>query len=234
MKRHIVVIGLLVSITATSTRIQAQTFIEPQTEPKIKSEPISQPTDFPANTHCLCDRKKKKTPEEREANIAIFNAIESQNDEKAMALILDHREKINDPDWAYVDYTCYWGNVTVLKFLIKNGADVNLVDCCGVTPLMTASDLGDPQIGRKKTAAEQENKVKCILILLMNGAKVKAADEKGWTALHYAAMSGNDPAVKMLVGNGADVKARTNAGKTPASIAVEWGNKATAKILLEE
>ena len=61
---------------------------------------------------------------------------------------------------------------------------------------------------------------------LRAGANVNAVDENNWTALHFAALSNNDPSVvKTLLEHGAYVNARDNFGDTPLINAVmnKWG-----------
>ena len=58
-----------------------------------------------------------------------------------------------------------------IQLLVDKGADVNIVDTNGMTPLMAASELDwDPSIA----------------LLLTHGANVKSKDRNGKTALMYA------------------------------------------------
>jgi ankyrin repeat protein len=80
-----------------------------------------------------------------------------------------------------------------LKFLIENGADVNLKSGEGKTPLMYSSNT------------------ESLKILVENGADVNVKDRKGKTPLMY---SHNIDSLKILIENGADVNARQNDGTT--------------------
>jgi hypothetical protein len=51
------------------------------------------------------------------------------------------------------------------------------------------------------------------------GDDVKAADSRGYTALHGAAYLGDNEIVKYLVSKGADVRAKSRAGDSPADMA---------------
>ena len=51
---------------------------------------------------------------------------------------------------------------------------------------------------------------------IRGGVNVNAADEDDWTALHFAALNNDDPAVvEILLENGANIDARDNTGDTP-------------------
>ncbi|MCL2335620.1 MAG: ankyrin repeat domain-containing protein [Endomicrobia bacterium] len=96
-----------------------------------------------------------------------------------------------------------------LKLLIASGADVNLVDNDGRTPLMLAS----PE------AAE---------ILVQSGADINAKDEFGMTVLMHAAMKGDDyiELIKRILEQGekADVNATAMSGGLSAlDLAVSRG-----------
>jgi ankyrin repeat protein len=55
-----------------------------------------------------------------------------------------------------------------------------------------------------------------ILALLTAGADVNAKDEDGFTPLHFASMSNNEPDhIQILLGNGANIMAQNKWGFTP-------------------
>lgn len=74
------------------------------------------------------------------------------------------------------------------RLLLKGGADPNLADKTGTTPLMTAAGLSSPD---KADAFVQ--------LLLDAGANVALRDEKGRTALDMASAAGNDGVVEKLL-----------------------------------
>lgn len=89
---------------------------------------------------------------------------------------------------------------------IDAGADIELANAHGITPLMAAT-----RAGRANVAA----------LLIQRGARVRTADKRGFTALHYAAQNGMTQTVGLLLDRGAAVNARAGAGGyTPLHLAV--------------
>jgi 26S proteasome non-ATPase regulatory subunit 10 len=90
----------------------------------------------------------------------------------------------------------------VLQLLLANDADVEARDSLGWAPIIIAAAAGQPEV---------------VTELLDRGAKVDAANDKGQTALHYAASKGNTSVGgilldntnsqmgRLLIGRGADV-----------------------------
>src|SRR5687767_13370380 len=69
--------------------------------------------------------------------------------------------------------------------------------------------------------------------LLDTGADIHAADEHGWTLLHWAAGRGDLALVTRLVASGADVFARGRDARTPYLIAFAAGHRETVLALQE-
>ena len=80
----------------------------------------------------------------------------------------------------------------VLKVLIRNGADVNVVDDENSTSLHIALREGHVDVAK---------------VLIRNGAEVNAVNENKMTALHFAAHIGHVDVMKVLIQNGVDVNA---------------------------
>ncbi len=137
-----------------------------------------------------------------------------------------------------------YGNLAIVNFLIKNGADVNAVDNDGNTALMLAAKNGNiTLLLQNKAEAEAEAAVKdkaeaeaavkdkaeaavkrvdvdIVKLLLDKGADAKAVAKDGTTALMLAAEKGSLEIVESLLDKAADVKAVAEDGTTALSLAV--------------
>ena len=65
----------------------------------------------------------------------------------------------------------YYGQIECLDLLLKSGADVNMTNKNGLTPLM---------------AAVADDQLKCVKLLIQAGADVKKRDNEDDTALSIA------------------------------------------------
>lgn len=72
----------------------------------------------------------------------------------------------------------------MVRFLLQEGAGVDLPNLFGETPLHIATSLGD---------------VSMVALLLQKGANVNAQTQSGATPLHYAASIGNVELLKVLL-----------------------------------
>jgi ankyrin repeat protein len=98
-------------------------------------------------------------------------------------------------------------NVRVIKFLIKNGADVNVTNYdCGSTPLHEAAS---------------NNNIKIMELLLKAGADINAKDKSGRTPLEQHTAFANYKTLKFLIENGAqfDLNAKHDPAD-PSSITI--------------
>ena len=93
------------------------------------------------------------------------------------------------------------GEDLIARLLIAAGADINMRDAVGNTPLHAASQAGHNRV---------------VKVLLANGAQLKATSQSGMTPLHRAASKGKDLTCNLLLRRGADPKAEDNSGYTPA------------------
>jgi ankyrin repeat protein len=90
-----------------------------------------------------------------------------------------------------------WGNVVALRCLLNAGAEVNVAEKGGETPLHWAY------------------KHDCAVMLIAAGANVCSRDNIGRTALHRVMLAWNGlTAVHSLLAAGADLNATDNAGET--------------------
>lgn len=110
-------------------------------------------------------------------------------------------------------------DVNVVRVLLERGADPNVKNRYGATPLMFAARTG------AVAAAD---------LLLQSGAHINTQDSTGETAL-YAAVEGNDLAMaRLLQSRGARTDIRNQIGDMPLHEAVSYGHIEMALLLLEK
>ena len=116
--------------------------------------------------------------------------------------------------------TAFWraaqaDDVKVMQLLKDAGADPNLPTNGGTTPLMVAAGLG----WGANFSTTAPTRLEAVKYCVSQGAKVKLADDDGYTALHGAAFTGNLDVIHYLVGLGADLNAKAKNGNTVADMA---------------
>ena len=84
-----------------------------------------------------------------------------------------------------------------IEDLIQKGADINVKDGTGETPLFRAVFNGE---------------MDAVKVLLKHGADVNQKNDDGYTALMWAAYKGSKDIVQMLLEKGADVNIKNNYG----------------------
>lgn len=112
------------------------------------------------------------------------------------------------------------GDVRAIELLLAHGADPTLTNRDGIGPLMAAAGLGTAEqdtTGRYKTEAQA---IESIRILLEAGLDVNAADRRGRTALHGAALQGYNEVVRYLASVGARLDVEDGSGYTPLDTAL--------------
>jgi ankyrin repeat protein len=128
-------------------------------------------------------------------------------------------------DRGWVDHkgaTAFWraamsSDVEAMKILVAGGADPNLANDSGVTPLMVAAGIG--WSGNFSQNAP-DSWMAAIQYCLELGADVNAIEKrKGYTALHGAASRGDSEMVQYLVDKGAKVDVVNKDGNSPADMA---------------
>ncbi len=145
-----------------------------------------------------------------------------RNHEK-MGLLLDHGAHINDKtqDGSTPLYLASRrrDSPSVLRLLLKKGANPNLATLNGRTPLMAAAGDGN---------------VVAMRLLLAKRADATALSGSGAGTLIDAARSRNLEAVRLLLRHGADVKVETKRKQTALAIAAQQGAEDIVKLLLEK
>ena len=109
-------------------------------------------------------------------------------------------------------------DVPLMRLLAEHGADTTQPTEGNASPLMVASGVGIWNLGESAgTNAEAFEAV--TLAWELGDRDVNRADDRGYTALHGAALRGADPIVQFLVEGGADLLAETREAWTPLRIA---------------
>ena len=105
-----------------------------------------------------------------------------------------------------------------LQTLLSQGADVNLKDSRGATPLMYAAASGSPEV---------------MKLLIGAGADVNAKNSFGATALLWSA--GDIRKVRLLLDKGAEVNIKTKQGRTPLLAAATYdGGSEVVRLLVSK
>ena len=105
-----------------------------------------------------------------------------------------------------------------MRLLAARGSDTRQPTEGNASPLMVAAGVGIFNVGESAgTNAEAFDAVQ--LAYELGDRDVNRADDRGYTALHGAAVRGANPIVQFLVDNGADLLAQTGEQWTPLRIA---------------
>jgi ankyrin repeat protein len=110
------------------------------------------------------------------------------------------------------------GQVTTATLLVDHGADIEVTDGAGRTPLSWAAEDGHEAV---------------VKLLFDHSANIEATDVAGRTPLSLAADMGHEAVVKVLLDHSANIEATDEAGRTPLSLAADVGHEAVVKILLD-
>jgi ankyrin repeat protein len=109
------------------------------------------------------------------------------------------------------------GDVTLMRLLLKHGADPNLGTYDGATPLMAAAGINwvVAQTYSRSDAEYLEAAALCIEL----GNDVNAVNSQGFTAMHGAANRGFDAMIELLAKHGARLDVKDKQGRTPMTFA---------------
>jgi len=111
------------------------------------------------------------------------------------------------------------GEKDTLEYLIENGADLEVINKDGQTPLICAAMKGH---------------LEALTYLVDKGSNIEAADGKMKTALHWAAINGHSEIAKYLAENGANIEAKDNELKTALHWAAQKDKPEVVEILTDK
>jgi ankyrin repeat protein len=146
----------------------------------------------------------------------------------------------------------YHGQLAGAQYLLDTGADPNIANRYGVTPLMLARANGDntfvslllkagadpnkisPEGETPLMLAARAGKLDCIESLLEQGADPNATESwEGQTALMWAAAEGHAPVARRLLDAGADVNSKSKAGLNAFQYATRQGKIDVVRTFLQ-
>lgn len=107
------------------------------------------------------------------------------------------------------------GDAPATRLLLTHGANPNLAQVAGITPVMAAAGLGSSNIDTRGSLKTQAGQIDSLRQMLAAGGDVTLTDKQGRTALHGAAFWGYNDVVRFLAAQGAPLQARDARGLTP-------------------
>jgi ankyrin repeat protein len=117
-------------------------------------------------------------------------------------------------------WAAFKGQEGVVMFLLRHGAHANRRNDVGRTPLMLACGKGDVGVVR-------------VLLQYIGIHGLQETDNKGRTALHWAASGGHAELVAFLLKDGAQVNRKAYDGATPFITACQKGRLGVVRMLLQ-
>jgi len=176
---------------------------------------------------------------------------------KAVKLLEENWKDYNKPmDGVYEDYyplhiACESGFSDAAEILLLKGADHNVINPFGKTPLHCAAEKGHKRIVasliqagadlKKRDELDRrtplhwaayEGQKDVIVFLLEKGSTLSAKDHEENTPLHLASAEGQLEAVAVLIDNGAEVGCEDEGKSTPLHNAAGGGHKEVVEFLI--
>lgn len=180
-----------------------------------------------------------------------FMSAISDNDHEAFQKLLRAGALVNEPDSENRATTpllrALDGNCDrIVKDLLAAGADCNLPDADGTTPLMMAAQRdnlenvkvlirrgADPDVvneNERQGALVFAEDWEVIRFLVASGANLEIRDDSGETPLAVAARIGDERKAEILLDLGADPRAKDDRGLTPLELAKEGKHKSIVEL----
>jgi ankyrin repeat protein len=142
-------------------------------------------------------------------------------------------------------------DVALIRILLEDGADVDMRNKYGATPLFMASQNGHTEIVRLLLAANANVDAPCtsdgatpllmasyrghteiVKLLLAADPNVNAANDNGFTPLWMASQEGHTEIVRLLLAANAGVDIADTDGRTPLCMPSQHGHTEVVKLLL--
>lgn len=146
--------------------------------------------------------------------------VSDRNIERLKAVLaakpLAANQPCSDMDFPPIIVGAARNQVKCVEVLIDAGAELDIQDCHGMTPLMWGCKNGAPKVAR---------------MLIERGARMEIHSEGGRSALMWAAIGCNVDCAQALVEAGADVHAKNKDGMSALDFAKSEGRAAIIPVL---
>jgi ankyrin repeat protein len=149
----------------------------------------------------------------------IFAAISGSHE--SIELLVNHGGDVDRPDkvdnqlWSPIFYAISNSHVRCVDSLIKRRADLNAIDCNGLTPIFYAL-----------------HNLEFVKLLVENGADINFPDKSGRTPIFHAVFKHDAPLIELLINLGANVDHVDIKGWTPLFYAIAEGDDQVIQLLL--
>ena len=176
-----------------------------------------------------------------------MQAAKSRDDAGVRAVLKQHPNvNASEPDGATaLAWAAHWDDLPMAELLISAGANPNLSNDYGISPLYMACTNNSAGMVDKLLKAGAESNISAFMqcakagnletvnALLSRGADVNAKEPRwGQTPLMWAVAAKHPEVVRALIDHKADVNARSKSGFTPLMFAAQQGDIEISKMLL--
>ena len=152
----------------------------------------------------------------------------------AIKVLLDCGANVNaqdDQSLSALRYAAANARTEIVQLLLERGADPELADWGGKTPLIAVA-WGRPfSLGGRFYNPSPADRERTASMLMDAGADASVKEHSGAAAIHYAAQNGYVELVKLLYRTGQCHHDLKWEGKTPLSLAMEQGHTSVVKYL---
>ncbi len=143
----------------------------------------------------------------QETQPSLYDAAISENEELVLELLSEDNVDVNErfvSGWTAVLAATAQGNSKIMRHLLDRGADPDIGNLLGITPLHYGAHYGQTSICR---------------LLIENGASTNQQDAGGFTPLMVSAQTGRLEIVRLLLDAGADIDLLDLNGRTALDLA---------------